>query len=77
METLARAAGILSVVAFACFFANVLAGALLRTAYLSDMGEMLLLVAASASFVVLVLARERLAAGSGPDLHGPGKTGGT
>ena len=44
---------------FAVFIANVLAGAVLGASFLSDISEMLLLLATSVSFVVAILIRER------------------
>lgn len=44
---------------FAAFFANVALGAFARAAFLDDVGEMLLLFAATLMFVVGILQRER------------------
>jgi len=46
---------------FATFFANVALGAFARAAFLGDVGEMLLLFAATLMFVVGILQRERAA----------------
>ena len=47
-----------AVALFVVFALNVVAGALGRTPFLGDVGEMLLLFAASVAFVVAVLRRE-------------------
>ena len=70
MRVIARIAGVASLVAFACFIANIAAGALFRAAFLSDVNEMLLLFAASVLFVILILVRERLANRNGPAPRG-------
>ncbi|MCP4317453.1 MAG: hypothetical protein GY789_15915 [Hyphomicrobiales bacterium] len=44
---------------FAVFLANVVAGAVLGTSFLNDVGEMLLLLTTSISFVVAILIKER------------------
>ncbi|MHA6265188.1 hypothetical protein ACXYMO_18450 [Arenibacterium sp. CAU 1754] len=49
---------IASVVAFALFAANVALGAFAGNAILGDVGEMLVLFAASALFVVAILKKE-------------------
>ncbi|MCY4311567.1 MAG: hypothetical protein OXC54_09710 [Rhodospirillaceae bacterium] len=46
------------VVVFSIFLANVVTWTLGATAFLSDVGEMLLLFAACIAFVILVLQRE-------------------
>lgn len=43
---------------FVCFFANVALGAFAGSAFLGDVGEMLVLFAASIMFVVAILKRE-------------------
>lgn len=50
---------------FAVFLADVAAGAFAQTSFLGDVGEMLMLFAASIAFVVAVLLRERAAQASG------------
>ena len=47
-----------SVVVFAIYFANVALGAFANSAFLSDVGEMLVLFAASILFVVAILKKE-------------------
>lgn len=47
-----------SAVVFAVFFANVAQGAFAGTAFLSDIGEMLVLFAAAILFVVAILKKE-------------------
>lgn len=47
-----------SIVVFACFFANVALGAFANSAFLGDVGEMLVLFAASILFVAAILKRE-------------------
>ena len=47
-----------SVVVFAIYFANVALGAFANSAFLSDVGEMLVLLAASVLFVVAILKKE-------------------
>lgn len=47
-----------SVAAFAVYFANVALGAFAGSAFLGDVGEMLVLFAASILFVVAILKRE-------------------
>lgn len=47
-----------SIVVFAIYFANVALGAFARTAFLGDVGEMLVLLAASILFVVAILQIE-------------------
>lgn len=47
-----------SAVVFAVFFANVVLGAFAGTAFLSDVGEMLVLFAATILFVAAILKRE-------------------
>lgn len=47
-----------SVVVFAVYFANVALGAFTGSAILSDVGEMLVLFAASILFVVAILKKE-------------------
>jgi hypothetical protein len=49
---------IISAVIFAVYFANVLLGAFTSTAFLGDVGEMLVLFAATIFFVVAILKRE-------------------
>ena len=46
---------------FAVFSVNVLLGAISGSAFLNDIGEMLVLFAASIAFVVGILAREKAA----------------
>ncbi len=46
---------------FAIFFANVVTGAMGGPVFLSDIGEMLTLLAASIIFVIALLYRERIA----------------
>lgn len=47
-----------SLIVFLAFFANVAAGALLGTVLLGDVGEMLILFAASILFVIAILKKE-------------------
>jgi hypothetical protein len=47
-----------SIVVFVVYFANVALGALAGSAVLSDVGEMLVLFAASVLFVVAILQKE-------------------
>jgi hypothetical protein len=47
-----------SVVVFAFYFANVALGAFANSAFLGDVGEMLVLLAASILFVVAILKKE-------------------
>lgn len=47
-----------SLVVFAVFFANVALGAFASSAFLGDVGEMLVLFAASILFVVAILKKE-------------------
>jgi hypothetical protein len=47
-----------SVVVFAIYFANVALGAFANSAFLGDVGEMLVLLAASILFVVAILKKE-------------------
>ncbi|MFT4707262.1 MAG: hypothetical protein ACI9PU_001102 [Ascidiaceihabitans sp.] len=47
-----------SIVVFAIYFANVALGALADSAFLGDVGEMLVLLAASILFVVAILKKE-------------------
>lgn len=47
-----------SIAVFACFFANVALGAFANSAFLGDVGEMLVLFAASILFVIAILKRE-------------------
>ncbi|MCL6284619.1 hypothetical protein M3P21_13870 [Ruegeria sp. 2012CJ41-6] len=47
-----------SIVVFAIYFANVALGAFANSAFLGDVGEMLVLFAASILFVVAILKRE-------------------
>lgn len=47
-----------SVVVFAIYFANVALGAFADSAFLGDVGEMLVLLAASVLFVVAILKKE-------------------
>jgi hypothetical protein len=47
-----------SVVVFAIYFTNVALGAFANSAFLSDVGEMLVLLAASVLFVVAILKKE-------------------
>jgi hypothetical protein len=47
-----------SVVVFAIYFANVALGAFANSAFLGDVGEMLVLLAASVLFVVAILKKE-------------------
>ena len=47
-----------SIAVFALFFANVALGAFAGSAFLGDVGEMLVLFAASVLFVVAILKRE-------------------
>ncbi len=58
MARIGTIAGAASLISFAIFFINVTAGAVFQARFLSDVGEMLLLFAASALFVVLILTRE-------------------
>ncbi|KIC42155.1 hypothetical protein RA27_01785 [Ruegeria sp. ANG-R] len=52
---------IIAVVLFAIFVVNVVLGALSGSPFLGDIGEMLMLFAASIAFVVAVLRREEAA----------------
>ena len=54
---------IVTCIIFAVFFSNVVAGATGMGVFLSDVGEMLTLLAACVCFVVAILAHERSAAG--------------
>ncbi|MEL6600335.1 MAG: hypothetical protein AAFR40_12490 [Pseudomonadota bacterium] len=47
-----------SVIVFTVYFANVALGALAGTAFLGDVGELLVLFAASILFVVAILQKE-------------------
>lgn len=47
-----------SIAVFACFFANVALGAFANSAFLGDVGEMLVLFTATILFVVAILKRE-------------------
>jgi len=47
-----------SVIVFAIYFANVALGAFAGSAFLGDVGEMLVLFAASILFVVAILKKE-------------------
>lgn len=47
-----------SIVVFAAFFANVALGAFASSAFLGDVGEMLVLFAAAILFVIAILKRE-------------------
>ena len=47
-----------SVIVFAIYFANVALGAFANSAFLGDVGEMLVLLAASILFVVAILKKE-------------------
>ena len=47
-----------SIAAFAVYFANVALGAFTGTTFLGDVGEMLVLFAASILFVVAILKKE-------------------
>ncbi|WP_164660937.1 hypothetical protein [Tropicibacter sp. Alg240-R139] len=47
-----------SIAVFVCFFANVALGAFANSAFLGDVGEMLVLFAAAILFVVAILKRE-------------------
>jgi len=47
-----------SIIVFAIYFANVALGAFASSAFLGDVGEMLVLFAASILFVVAILKRE-------------------
>ena len=47
-----------SIVVFAIYFANVALGAFADSAFLGDVGEMLVLLAASVLFVVAILKKE-------------------
>ncbi|WP_209503868.1 MULTISPECIES: hypothetical protein [unclassified Ruegeria] len=47
-----------SIVVFAIYFANVALGAFAGSAFLGDVGEMLVLFAASILFVVAILKKE-------------------
>lgn len=67
MRKLGIAAGFTSLLAFGIYFANVIAGSFYQARFLSDVGEMLMLFAASAMFVVLILVREKLAGTRNPD----------
>lgn len=66
MEALARYAGIMALLTFGVFAADVVMGAQFRTGFLSDLGGMLLLLVASTFFVILILAREALAKRKAP-----------
>lgn len=48
----------LSLILFATFLANVLMGAFGASQFMGDVGEMLVLLAATACFVVMILQRE-------------------
>lgn len=52
---------ILAAVLYGAFFLNVVLGAFFRAAVLSDVGELLVMFAASFAFVVGILIRERQA----------------
>lgn len=67
MRKLGSAAGFTSLFMFGVFLTNVISGSLYQARFLSDVGEMLLLFAASATFVVLILVREKLAGAQEPD----------
>ncbi|MGI9369413.1 MAG: hypothetical protein ACR2O2_11315 [Ruegeria sp.] len=47
-----------SIIVFAIYFANVALGAFANSAFLGDVGEMLVLFAASILFVVAILKKE-------------------
>ena len=47
-----------SIIVFATYFANVALGAFANSAFLGDVGEMLVLFAASILFVVAILKKE-------------------
>ncbi len=47
-----------SILVFAVYFANVMLGAYTGSAFLGDVGEMLVLFVASALFVVAILQKE-------------------
>ncbi|KIC47412.1 hypothetical protein RA28_07240 [Ruegeria sp. ANG-S4] len=47
-----------SIIVFAIYFANVALGAIASSAFLGDVGEMLVLFAASILFVVAILKKE-------------------
>ncbi|MFP7571777.1 hypothetical protein [Marivita sp. S2033] len=49
---------IASILTFAIYFANVLSGAFTGTTFIGDVGEMLVLLAATVLFVVAILKRE-------------------
>ena len=49
---------ILAVIIFAVFALNVVVGSMGGTVFLSDVGEMLVLISASAVFVVAILKKE-------------------
>ncbi|MCL3882915.1 hypothetical protein [Marivita sp. GX14005] len=49
---------IAAILTFAVFFANVAMGAFTGTTFIGDLGEMLVLLAASIFFVVAILKRE-------------------
>ena len=51
----------LAALVFAAFLANVVAGAYFHAPFVGDVGEMLLLWAASVAFVVAILKREAAA----------------
>jgi len=53
---------LIAAILFAVFFGNVVMGAFLGTPFLTDIGEMLMLLAASVAFVVAILKKEREAA---------------
>lgn len=61
MKRLAAASLALALIAFIVFFTNVGFGAVRRPVFLSDVAEMLTLLAASVLFVIGVLAREAIA----------------
>lgn len=50
-----------SIVVFAIYFANVALGAFANSAFLGDVGEMLVLLVASILFVIAILKREAAA----------------
>lgn len=54
---------ILAVVLFAIFVLNVVLGALMDSAFTGDVGEMLILFAASIAFTVAILKREAVQKG--------------
>ncbi len=70
MDKLGRYAALACALTFGCFVANVSAGAFFQASFLSDIGEMLMLFAASVFFVVLILVRERQALESPADQTG-------